>query len=78
MTLVKRSNGLFPSVPSFFHDFFSRDVFDLSNANNAYGASLPALNMREDENNFQVEMTAPGLKKDDFKIELENNILTIS
>ena len=39
---------------------------------------MPAVNIREDENNFEVEVAAPGLKKDDFKIELENDILTIS
>ncbi len=78
MTLIKRSNSLFPSVPSFFDDFFTRDVFDWSNANSAYGASLPAVNIKEDENSFEVEVAVPGLKKNDFKIELENNVLTIS
>ena len=78
MTLVKRSNSLFPSVPSFFDDFFTRDVFDWSNVNRAYGSSLPAVNIKEDENVFEVEVAAPGLKKNDFKIELENDILTIS
>jgi len=78
MTLIKRSNSLFPSVPSFFDDFFTRDVFDWSNANSAYGSSLPAVNIKEDENVFEVEVAVPGLKKDDFKIELENDVLTIS
>jgi HSP20 family protein len=78
MTLIKRSNSLFPSVPSFFDDFFTRDVFDWSNANSAYGSSLPAVNIKEDENIFEVEVAVPGLKKDDFKIELENDVLTIS
>jgi len=78
MTLIKRSNSLFPSVPSFFDDFFTRDVFDWSNANSAYGSSLPAVNIKEDENIYEVEVAVPGLKKDDFKIELENDVLTIS
>jgi HSP20 family protein len=78
MTLVKRTNGLFPSVPSFFDDFFVKDLMGWSNANNAYGASLPAVNIRQDENNFEVEVAAPGLAKEDFKVEVENNVLTIS
>ena len=78
MTLIKRSNRLFPSVPSFFDDFLTKDVFDWSNANNAYGSSLPAVNIKEDDNNFEVEVAVPGLNKDDFNIELENDVLTIS
>ena len=78
MTLIKRSNGLFPSVPSFFDDFLTKDVFDWSNANRSYGSSLPAVNIKEDSDNFEVEVAVPGLKKDDFNIELENDVLTIS
>ena len=78
MTLVRRSNGLFPSVPSFFDDFFTRDVFDWSNSNNAQGSSLPAVNIKEDDDDFVVEVAVPGLNKKDFKIELENDVLTIS
>ncbi len=78
MTLIRRSNNLFPSIPSFFDDFFTRDLFDWSSTNNAYGSSLPAVNIKEDENNFEVEVAVPGANKDDFKIELENNVLTVS
>jgi len=78
MTLIRRSNSLFPSVPSFFDDFFTRDLFDWSNTNMGYGSSLPAVNIKEDENNFEVEVAVPGMNKDDFKIELENNVLTVS
>ena len=78
MTLIKRSNGLFPSVPSFFDDFLTKDVFEWSNANRSYGSSLPAVNIKEDSDNFEVEVAVPGLKKDDFNIELENDVLTIS
>lgn len=78
MALIRRSNSLFPSVPSFFDDFFTRDVFDWSKTNTAYGSSLPAVNIKEDDENFQVEVAVPGLSKDDFKVELENDVLTIS
>ena len=78
MTLIKRTHGLFPGVPSFFDDFISKNAFDWSNANNAYGASLPAVNIKEDVNNFELEVAVPGMKKNDFKIELENDVLVIS
>lgn len=78
MTLIRRTNGLFPSVPSFFDDFFTKDVYDWSNANKAHGSSLPAVNIKEDDNGFQVEVAVPGMKKDDFKIEIDNDVLTIS
>ena len=78
MKLVRRSNSLFPSVPSFFDDFFTRDLAGWSSANSTYGTSLPAVNIKEDDNNYEIEVAAPGLKKDDFKIEIENDVLTVS
>jgi HSP20 family protein len=76
--LVKRNSNLFPAVPSFFDDFFTRDVFDWSNTNKAYGSSLPAVNIKENEQAFEVQVAVPGLKKEDFKIELDKDILTVS
>ena len=78
MTLVKRTNNLFPSVPTFFDDFFVKDLMGWSNSNNQYGSSMPAVNIKEDENGFEVEVAAPGLAKEDFKVEVEHDILTIS
>jgi HSP20 family protein len=40
--------------------------------------SDPAANIIENKDSFQLEIAAPGMIKDDFKINLENNILTIS
>lgn len=39
---------------------------------------VPAVNISETENNYHVELAAPGLKKEDFKLNLERNNLTIS
>ena len=78
MTLVKR-NGLINSLPNLFDDFLSRDLFDWNNANfSNSGTTLPAVNVKETAENFVVEMAAPGMKKEDFKVELNNNMLTIS
>ncbi|MEO3402873.1 Hsp20/alpha crystallin family protein [Mucilaginibacter sp. CAU 1740] len=39
---------------------------------------VPAVNISETENNYHVELAAPGLKKEDFKLNLERNHLSIS
>ena len=81
MSIVRRNyNGnRLPGMNNWFDDFLSRDVFDWSNTNfSNTGTTLPAVNIKENENSFEVEVAAPGLKKEDFKVELDNNILTIS
>lgn len=40
--------------------------------------TLPAVNILEDKNQIQIEVAAPGLKKEDFKVDLENSRLTVS
>ena len=42
------------------------------------GEEFPAVNIVENDNNYEIEVAAPGMKKDDFKVEVENGILTIS
>ena len=39
---------------------------------------MPAVNIKENENNFEIELAAPGLSKKDFSINLEKKILTVS
>jgi HSP20 family protein len=39
---------------------------------------VPAVNISETENNYHVELAAPGLKKEDFKLNLERNVLNIA
>jgi HSP20 family protein len=79
MTLVKRYDNYFPSLPSFFNNLFSRDLMDWSNLNySSTNTTLPAVNVRETDNEFEIEVAAPGLKRDDFKVNLDNDMLTIS
>jgi HSP20 family protein len=64
-------------LPSFADDFFGKDF--LSNlVENQCGFSMPAVNVIETKDNFRIEVAAPGLSKDDFKIDIHNNLLTIS
>jgi len=75
MALVKfRNKDMFPSI---FNDFFDRDLFDLTNTS-FMNSTLPAVNIKESKEDYQVDVAAPGMNKDDFKIELENNFLVIS
>jgi HSP20 family protein len=41
-------------------------------------SALPAVNVSEDEKGYEIEVAAPGFKKDDIKINVEDDVLTIS
>jgi HSP20 family protein len=78
MTLVKFNNGLKNNARGpFFNDVFDSILND-SFLGEKLVARTPAVNIAETENEFQVELAVPGLKKEDFKINLDKNILTIS
>jgi HSP20 family protein len=79
MTLVKFANkpinksfnnfmdDFFATVPSILRDDFTPDF-----------RSFTPVNIRETENEYVLEVVAPGFQKEDFKINLDNNTLTIS
>ncbi|NKI32932.1 Hsp20/alpha crystallin family protein [Croceivirga thetidis] len=72
MSLVKRNQVLFPSL---FNDLLSPDWFGgLENGNR----NVPAVNIKENDDNFELELAIPGLKKEDVNIEVDESILTIS
>ena len=70
--LVKRNNFLVPSV---MNDFFKPDWFG---GMDTFTSKVPAVNIRENETDFTLELEIPGFKKEDFNIELDNDVLTIS
>jgi HSP20 family protein len=76
MSLVKRNKSLFPGFESMWDDFFDREWF--GNVPAVRNFSTPAVNVKETEGAFEVEVAAPGLKKDDFTINLDRKVLTIS
>ena len=79
MTIVKRNGNLMNTFPALFSDFFNRDLFDSNESNfSNTGTTLPAVNIKETKENFEVEMAAPGMTKNDFKVELDGNLLTIT
>jgi HSP20 family protein len=61
-------DDFFPQLPSIIQDEFKAGRF------NQYAS----VNVKENEQAYVLELVAPGLEKEDFKINLENNMLTIS
>ncbi len=79
MTLAKLSNNWFPSTPSIFERFFDGDLMDWNRFNySSTDSTLPAVNVKENSNEFLIEVASPGLKKEDFKVNYDNGRLTIS
>jgi len=79
MTLVKRNGSLINPLPMLFDDFFNRDVFNWNNVNfSNTNTTIPAVNIKETPEHYEVEVAAPGMTKNDFKVELDGNLLTIS
>lgn len=71
--LAKRTDV--PFVPTLFNDLFR----DWSTTNfSETNTTLPAVNIKETENEFIVDVAVPGMEKKDFKIDLDNDVLTIS
>ncbi len=60
----------------FFDDLFNGSVADFMGSD--YGMSIPAVNVRETEEGYFLELAAPGLLKEDFNISVEKDMLVIS
>jgi HSP20 family protein len=71
MALMRLANSFFPNSFRGLEDKFFDDFLE-------QGKSLPAVNVVEDKEKFRIEVAAPGLRKEDFKLNVDNGILTIS
>ncbi len=79
MSIVKRNGNLLNAFPALFDDVLNRDLFDWRNTKfSDTGTTVPSVNIKETKDDFEVQLAAPGMKKDDFKIHLDGNTLTIS
>lgn len=76
MTLVKKSAFL-PGLNTWFDDFFGGDFERPSQWFKSHSA-LPAVNIKETPTGFELHIAAPGMSKEDFQIELKDNILSIA
>lgn len=78
MTLVKFNpdnsrSSLMPGLNDAFDSIFNDTFFS-----DRMVARVPATNISESPDHYHVELAAPGLKKEDFKLNLERNVLSIS
>ena len=78
MTLVKfnnnkGANALLPGFNDVFESIFNDTFF-----NDRLVTRVPAVNISETAGDFHLELAVPGLKKEDFRISLDRNVLTIS
>lgn len=73
-TLAKTST--FPALRSMMEDFWNGDkLFDKEFFKTD---KLPAVNVKETEKSYKIELAVPGFKKGDFKIDIEDGVLSIS
>ncbi|PRY07287.1 heat shock protein Hsp20 [Pontibacter ummariensis] len=78
MSLVKsKKNGLIPAS-SFLTDVLDLDRFFDNDSFFKGFKKVPFTNIREKDDRFEVELAAPGMDKQDFKVEIDNDILTVS
>lgn len=76
MTLARRSDT---GMPALFDRIFNSDLMDWGTSNfSGPNSTLPAVNVRETDDDYILELAAPGMSKKDFKINFQNNLLTIS
>jgi HSP20 family protein len=73
--MLARINRRF--VPAYWDDFFN-DNFFTNGHNYVSEGSTPAVNVVEDDKAYRIEVAVPGLTRKDVRIDLEDNVLTIS
>ncbi|AYN04129.1 MULTISPECIES: Hsp20/alpha crystallin family protein [unclassified Flavobacterium] len=79
MLSIRKNENNSQSLPSLLDDIFGRELFNWENNNfSATSTTLPSVNVKETDNNFEVELAAPGMDKKDFKVTFDNDLLTIS
>lgn len=72
MALMTRTN--YPTLFDFLEDFW--DSKNLPS--NQMKMNMPAVNVSENNEEFKIDVAAPGFEKNDFNLNIENNVLTIS
>ncbi|WP_372756653.1 Hsp20/alpha crystallin family protein [Mariniflexile sp.] len=69
--------NLTPYLPSWFDDILGKGLGTEFMSNFNTGITLPAVNVINSDSEFVIDMAVPGLKKSDFEINIDNNILSI-
>jgi HSP20 family protein len=78
---IKKEVAMLPMItrrsykPLTLSDFFNEDFFPTFSRNTS---SLPAVNIKEDNKAFYLELAVPGMDKKDLRIEVKDDVLTVS
>ena len=64
-------------VPAYWDDFFNDSFFNGSN-HSVSNRTSPAVNVVEEDKMYRIEVAVPGMSRKDFRIDLEDDVLTIS
>ncbi len=77
---MKKTNGtgLVPTFKSWMEDFWGTDNVFADDFFRLRKNWMPAVNIKDEKNAFEIDIAAPGLKKDDFTVKVENGMLRIS
>ena len=67
-------------MPTVFDEFFKpwNDWFENGGTFSGRTMTMPAVNIMENKNDYGLSLAVPGMKKEDFNIDVEGNMLTIS
>lgn len=65
------------NTPSLFDDFFGSNFWNDIYEKSGFKAT-PGVNVYEGKDNYEIEVAAPGLEKKDFRIDVKDNVLTVS
>lgn len=72
-------NGTKPTAHSLLEEFFPRDIMEWSFKNfTDIGSTMPSVNLSETDREYQIDLAAPGMKKEDFKVEIEDKTISIA
>ncbi|MDC6362729.1 MULTISPECIES: Hsp20/alpha crystallin family protein [Flavobacteriaceae] len=72
MSIVKRNNLFFPAL---LNDVMGPDWFG---GTDKWNTTVPAVNIKDNEKEFELELAVPGVKKEDFTVEVDHDVLTVS
>jgi HSP20 family protein len=65
-------------MPTLFDDFFKPWNGWFGSNDWTKAMNMPSVNISEEKDHYMVSLAVPGLKKDDFKIDIDGNMLIIS
>src|SRR5690348_5729265 len=76
MAIMRLNQTLLPGFSNLWEDFLGRDITDMPTLRGEF--SVPAVNIEEKPDRFLVHLASPGMNRNDFKINVDNGVLSVS